>query len=247
MESGGRVGELAISNGLVDLLIERGKLDATHRQRLFALRAASGESDPVILTRLGLVSEPDMAEASAGVITRGRTASAALTENEKGAAKVLEALTSSGIEPRDIKTNRVSLHPVFERNQGGAEPRITGYEAVNQVTLRIRDLAKLGVLLDALVTAGANRVDDLRFSVSEPQSLMDEARKRAVTDARQRAQIMAEAAGATLGQIISIEETGRPMPRPMAMSFDQAAAKSVPVAPGEQDIRASIMARFALE
>ena len=65
MESGGRVGELAISNGLVDLLIERGKLDATHRQRLFALRAASGESDPVILTRLGLVSEPDMAEALA--------------------------------------------------------------------------------------------------------------------------------------------------------------------------------------
>jgi uncharacterized protein YggE len=194
-----------------------------------------------------VAAEPDMAEASAGVITRGRTASAALADNEKAAAKVLEALTSGGIEPRDVKTSRVSLHPVFERNQGGAEARITGYEAVNQVTLRVRDLGKLGALLDALAAAGANRVDQLRFSVSEPHPLMDEARKRAVMDARQRAQIMAEAAGASLGQIVSIEETGQPMPRPMAMPFDQAVAKAVPISPGEQDIRASIMARFALE
>jgi uncharacterized protein YggE len=130
--------------------------------------------------------------------------------------------------------------------QDGSPPRITGYVATNSLRVTVRDLDGLGPLLDAAVSDGANTMDGLMFEVSELSDRQDEARAKAVEDARRKAAILATAAGAELGQVLSISEgvlQGGPVPM-----FETALAErsSVPVAAGQMDIAVTIRAVFAL-
>jgi hypothetical protein len=155
---------------------------------------------------------------------------------------VLERLASAGIEARDVQTTGLSVNPNWQHYSSGDAPRISGFVANNGVTVRVRALDGLGAVLDAAVQDGANQLNGVEFGLQEPRPTQDEARRRAVADARARAELLAEAAGVKLGAIRSINETmAAPMPMPaFRMAADAAPAAPVPVAAGEVATTANV-------
>ena len=183
---------------------------------------------------------PDTAMLSVGVSTEGTTAAAALSANNGRMQAVMMAIRKLGVPDKDIRTSNFSLSPRYA-NSGNEAPRITGYQASNQVEVRLEDVNKLGIALDALVTAGANQMHGVNFLIRNDADLLSQARSAAVAEARAKAQTFAKAAGITLGEILSISESGNEMPQPMyrAESVVVTAAR-VPVATGEQSVSADV-------
>lgn len=189
---------------------------------------------------------PDMAVITLGVRQEDREAQAAMQATSAAVAAMLERLAELGIAPRDLQTRELSLSPVWsERSGSGAERRqITGFVAANTVVVRVRDLAALGGILDAVLAEGANDFGGLRFDLQDPAPLAEEARRRAVADAMARAALLAEAAGVELGPVLSIDEHGGVMPKAeMAMLMSAAGA---PVAAGEVSVTANVSMVFAI-
>ena len=207
--------------------------------------AAHNPSGPVIsVSGTGEVqSAPDVAFVDAGVTTSGATAADALSANTKAMSQLIDTLKAANIEARDIQTSNFSVNPNYvysdERDANGytKPPKIVGYQVSNTVTVRVRDLAALGSILDKAVSVGANTVNNIAFSVADPAELYDQARKEAFKDARAKADLYAEAAGVSLARILNISEQQNynPPPRPYAMkAMAQAdAAAPVPVQAGE--------------
>ena len=192
---------------------------------------------------------PDMATITLGVTTQSPTAGVALSDNSARVAEVLAQLTAAGIEARDIQTSGLSLNPQFnyDTTNGNQTPEIVGYIAMNNVTVRVRALDSLGGVMDAAVKNGANQFNGLVFGLIEPEPSMDEARKRAVADAKRKAALYAEAAGVTLGPILSITESaGYSAPSPMMFKDARASAEAVPVAGGEVGMTAMVTIEYAL-
>jgi uncharacterized protein YggE len=204
-------------------------------------------SSTVTVSGAGSVSAPpDQAEITTGVVTQAPTAAEALAANSQAMERLLQALGGLGIAPRDIQTTNISVSPLRRPGRAGQPPEITGYEVTNQVRVKVRDLARLGRVLDQQVGQGANLVHGIQFGLQEPAPVLDEARKRAMADARRRAELYAAAAGMKLGRVVSVQEAGAAAPRPeMAARATMSAA--VPVAPGEQEIQASVSVTFILE
>jgi uncharacterized protein YggE len=189
---------------------------------------------------------PDMAEITTGVVTQAPTAAPALAANSQAMERLLQALGSLGIPARDIQTTNISVAPLRRPGKDGQPPEITGYEVSNQVRVKVRDLSRLGRVLDAPVGQGANLVYGIRFGLQEPAPWFDEARKLAMADARRKALLYATAAGLKLGRVIAVQEAAAAAPRPeMAPRLTMSAA--VPVAPGEQEIQTSVTVTFTLE
>jgi uncharacterized protein YggE len=177
-----------------------------------------------------------------GVSSQDKTAREAGEVNARQMTAVLTAIKDSGIADRDIQTSRLSLQPQYDPNKGGTA-RLTGFQATNQVTVRIRDIDKLPTVLDRAIAAGANEMSGIEFVVSEQSKLLDQARDDAIADARRKAELYAKAAGAKLGRVVSITEEGTsPPPRPMQAMR----AGAVPVAPGEQTLRAAVTVSYEL-
>ena len=185
---------------------------------------------------------PDTAMIRIGVTSQDKTAREAGEANAKQMTAVLAAIKDAGIADRDIQTSRLSLQPQYDPNKAGTA-RLTGFQATNQVTVRIRDIDKLPAVLDRAIAAGANEMSGIEFVVSEQSKLLDQARDDAIADARRKAEIYAKAAGVKLGRVISITEEGStPTPRPMQTMR----AGAVPVAPGEQTLRAVVTVSYEL-
>jgi uncharacterized protein len=193
---------------------------------------------------------PDAALVSTGVVAESETAAGALKANSAALAKVLEVVRASGVEAKDMQTNGLSLQARYYRPDKPSatdKPRIIGYTAANEVTLRVRDLAKLGELLDKVTVAGANRIDGIAFIVSNQEGLLDEARRKAVADAKDKADLYAQAAGLTLGKVMSLGEESVPGPRPMGRTLMQAAAPApVPVEAGEMTLSVRVRVVWSL-
>lgn len=192
---------------------------------------------------------PDMAIIDLGVFAFAKEASAAMAANSNQMQQVLDRLDRAGVQGRDVQTASLSLNPRWDRRNSSNEgPKVIGYEANNTVTIRIRDLAQLGGLIDELSKAGANRIQGIRFGLQDPKPLIDQARQAAVKDARSKAALYAEAAEVTLGKILSISETSaQPRPQPMARMAMAEAADAVPIAAGELGLSAQITLVYALE
>jgi uncharacterized protein len=189
---------------------------------------------------------PDMAEITTGMVTQAPTAALALAANSQAMERLLQALGALGIAARDIQTTNISVSPLRRQTRDGQPPAITGYEVTNQVRVKVRDLSRLGGVLDQQVGQGANLVHGIQFGRQEPAPLLDEARKRAMADARRKAELYAAAAALKVGRVVAVQEAGAGSPRPeMAQRAMMSAA--VPVAPGEQEIQASVTVTFTLE
>jgi uncharacterized protein len=185
---------------------------------------------------------PDTAMIRLGVGTQEKTAREASEANARQMTGVLAAIKDTGVADRDIQTSRLSLQPQYDPNKSGTA-RLTGFQASNQVTVRIRDIDKLPTVLDRAITAGANEMSGIEFVVSEQSKLLDQARDDAIADARRKADLYAKAAGAKLGRVVSITEEGSaPPPRPI----QALRAGAVPIAPGEQTLRAIVTVSYEL-
>jgi uncharacterized protein YggE len=189
---------------------------------------------------------PDLAQIDAGVTSEARTAREASDANNAAMGKVLLALKGAGIDEQDYQTSRLSLQPQNSQSRPGTPPAIVGYRATNRVTIRLREVGKLASVIDTVVAAGANDIGSIGFMVSQPSKLLDDAREKAVADARRKAEIYAKAAGVTLGAPISITESGLPAPitfRRMAAG----AAESTPIAPGEETLGLTVSVSWAIK
>ena len=188
---------------------------------------------------------PDMAEITTGVVTQAPTAAGALAANNQAMEQLLRSLGALGIAARDIQTTNVSVSPQRRQERDGRPGEIVGYEVVNQVHVKVRELPSLGRVLDQQVAQGANSIQGIRFGLQDPAPLLDEARNRAMTDARRRAGLYAGAAGLKVGRVLSVQEAGAVSSRPEPMG--RVMISAVPVAAGEQEIQASVTVTYALE
>jgi len=188
---------------------------------------------------------PDLAEINGGVTSEAKTAREASEANNAAMGKVLQALKGAGIEEKDIQTARLSLQPQSAPNRSGPSA-IAGYRASNRVTIRVRDVTKVANAIDTLVGAGANEIGGINFVVSQASKLLDEARERAVADARRKAEIYAKAAGVTLGAPLSISEEGNSAPVPYRRMAAGMAA-SAPVAQGEETLAVTVSVSWAIK
>jgi hypothetical protein len=192
-------------------------------------------------------AEPDQARLSSGVTAEADTAEAALTANTEKMKAVVAGLKESGIDAKDIQTSNFNVNPRYTSPKDGAPPVIDGYAVSNQVEVLVRDLKSLGGLLDKLVGLGANQINGLSFVVSKAETLKDEARKEAVANARRRAELLATAAGAEVGEVVSIaEEVSYSGPRPM-MAARAAKADFAPVEAGTETLEARVTVTWKLK
>jgi uncharacterized protein YggE len=196
-------------------------------------------------------ARPDMGVVTVGVVTQAPRARDALAQNSKSMGDVIAAVKETGIESRDIETSQISLQPQYSYPQGGTRepPKLVAYQASNNVTIRVRDLDKLGTLLDRLVTSGANQIRGVELTVAEPGPLRDTARAAAMKDAARKAGILADAAGVRIVRVFSIIEDVPDAPRPIALRMSAEAAggrPAVPIEAGEQEIRGRVTAVFEI-
>lgn len=192
---------------------------------------------------------PDIATLSAGVVTQAADANAAMRANADEMTKVVAAIKAAGIADRDIQTSGVNLNPQY-RYAENQPPAITGYQASNNVNITVRDIAKVGKILDALVATGANQVNGPSFDVDDKESAFDEARRAAVEKARGRAQMYAKALDMRVRRIVSISEgSGYGPPRPvpmMAMAKMESSQADTPISPGESTLSVNLDIVFEL-
>ena len=205
-------------------------------------------------TRLDVVATgevtriPDIARISAGVITQAPTATEALRLNATRMASVRDALRRAGIADRDIQTSTISLQPDYHYAEN-QPPRLNGYRAGNELSIRFRDIAQTGRILDALVAQGANQINGPMLEIDRPEAALDEARIAALANARARADLYARALGTRVRRVISVSEAGMPgIPRPeMAMLRASAGRDVANIDPGEQRVGVSLTVSFELE
>lgn len=223
---------------------------------LAAAQAAAPQRTIFDTTTLDLGAEgvvkaaPDMATVTLGVTASAATAQAASQAEAQKMTAVVSALKARGIEARDIQTSGLSLNASYEFPQN-APRKLTGYEASNRVTIRVRDLARTGPVLDAVVASGANDIQGIAFGLSDPKPLQTEARLQAVSALTAKAQLYASATGMKIVRLVNLTEgsDGAPPPMPMfkAMSARAAAAEAVtPVEGGEIEVRATVTATYEL-
>ena len=200
----------------------------------------------VIVVGEGSVSlAPDYAAIRSGVTTRGKTAKEASDANAKIMVAMTAALRDAGIEQNDIQTQRFSVQPVYTQ-QPNAESKLSGFSVVNQVGVTVRQIAKLGDILDRLVAAGATDIGNVEFLHSDRSKALDQAREAAVADARRKAEAYAHAAALSLGRVAWIsEDSGFAPPLPMtAMRAAGGFGAAVPIAPGEDTLHVRITVGF---
>lgn len=191
---------------------------------------------------------PDIATVSAGVVTQAADGDTALRRNAEQMNKVLAAVKAAGVAERDIQTSGIGLHPQY-RYQDNQPPQITGYQASNTLNLKLRDVTRVGQVLDALVASGANQVNGPTFGIDDPEPLYDQARVAALKLAQARAQTYAKALGLRVHRVVSLNEGGGampPMPMPRMAMVKAEAFDSTPVAPGESSVSVQLNVVFEL-
>lgn len=217
---------------------------------LVGLSAAAPAAEPARLVAVGtgvVSTPPDSAVFRAGVSVTERDASAALAAANRVVASIRKVLDDTGIDLANIRTVQFNVVPQYgPRKKNGQPATLSGYLVSHVLSISTTELANLGELLDHVVGAGANVIQNVNFTNSEPARFQEEARRLAVKDAKRQAEIMAKAAGQQLGDIVLIQPTGttsgRPRPHPGARMM----SVGVPVAAGENEYRASVTVEYSL-
>lgn len=192
---------------------------------------------------------PDIATLSAGVVTEAAEGNTAMRQNAQQMDKVVAALRAAGIAERDVQTSGINLGPRYHYGDK-QPPKITGYQASNTVSVKVRDITRLGKVLDALAAQGANQINGPSFEIDQPEPVRDEARLKALKQAQDRAQTYAKALGLQVRRVVSISENGGGGFRPVMMAARSAplaaAEMDTPVSPGETTVSVNLDVVFEL-
>ena len=185
--------------------------------------------------------QPDLARVTVGVETSGADLARAQAENASQTQTVLDRLKALGIAERDLQTVGYHIAPQYERDGN----TLSGYRVANVVRATVRDLGRLGEIIDAAVAAGANRVHGIAFDISDREDALRRAREAAVQDARTEAEQLARAAGVQLGEVVSIAESGD-IARLGMEARAAAAAPGTPIEPGQSTVRVVVQVRYEI-
>ena len=211
----------------------------------FAQEAQTG----ITVSGQGVVAmAPDMATIRVGVTERADLASDAMAQTSEKVAAILAQLDTLGVAGLDRQTSGLYLRPVYDNRprDDNASQQVIAYEAGNTVSVKVRDLTKLGTLLDAVIAEGANDFNGLQFSLQDNAEALIAARKAAVADAMARAAQLAEAAGVTLGDVVRMSESSQGF-QPMEMKSSQMRSMDMPIATGEIDVSAQVTMQFEIK
>jgi uncharacterized protein YggE len=205
--------------------------------------AASGGNRRITVVGTGQVTgTPDVADVTIGVSARAKTAADALGVANDRAAKVIATLRDAGVADDDLQTSGLSILPTFDLDT------ITGYEVTNTVHARLRDIARIGAIIDAAARVAGDeiRVQGISFTIDDDSDLLETARTRAVKRARSQAEQLASAAGVEVGDVLSIDEGGVSIPVQYRAADSASAEGSVPVEPGSQTVSLQATVVFAI-
>ncbi|WP_426755812.1 SIMPL domain-containing protein [Myxococcus sp. Y35] len=197
-------------------------------------------------------AQPDEAFIDVAVETLAPNVKAAGEQNAKRMEKVISALTSAGIARRDIQTRNYSVYPDYAPpvpNQ--TEPKLRGYRVSNLVSVHVKDLSRVGNLLDKALEAGANRVDSVRFGLSRQEAVQGEALRQAVARARKSADVLAASLNVKLGAVLDASTVTEPpqlYPARFAMAeVADARGMATPIQPEEQTVQAKVTLVYVIE
>ncbi|MCI4589829.1 SIMPL domain-containing protein [Sphingobium sp. BYY-5] len=214
------------------------------------------ETAPVVTLNVteSVEAAPDVATVGTGVQSRAPTAAQAMRDNATKTESLIAALAKAGIAKKDIQTSGINLGAQYDYNNRDGDasgPRFLGYEASNQLTVKLHDVRQVGKLLDAMVTAGATNVNGPSFSIENPAPLQAQARANALKSAKAQADFYAQAAGYRSARLLSISESNSggnpPMPMMASARFKAEAAADTPVEPGQVSASVSLTVQYALE
>ncbi|SCW88201.1 hypothetical protein SAMN02927924_03648 [Sphingobium faniae] len=216
------------------------------------------ETAPVVTLNITETVEaaPDIATVGTGVQTRAPTAQQAMTDNAAKMDSLIAALTKAGIARKDIQTSGINLNAQYDysnRDGDNSGPRFLGYEASNQLSVKLRDVKRVGSLLDTMVKAGATNINGPSFSIDDPTPMIAQARATALKTAQARADFYAQASGFRSARLVAISEgnSGGNPPIPMMQSArfkaDAASAVPTPVEPGQVGSSVTLTVQYALD
>jgi hypothetical protein len=196
-----------------------------------------------------VLAPPDEAELYFGASALESDAKVALDTASTAADRIISAVKGAGVKAEDVQTSNVSVFPEYSYGDEGKAPEVTAYRANVQVRVKVRDIEKIGAIIGAASDAGATDIGGPSFMLSDDSDLRNKAVEDAIADARTRAEVMAKAAGKTLGEIISVSETGVSIP---PILYERAAAaydtaEAVPIEPGQLEISAGVTVVFELK
>ena len=212
-------------------------------QRLATANAAEGPNRTITVIGEGTAAaSPDLARVSIGVTTSAPTATEATKENNDKMTGIINTLKDLGIADKDIQTTNYSISPEFS-SQKGETNQITGYRVSDTVQVTVRNLDKIGTVLDQVTQAGANNISGISFSIENPATLRAEARAQAFADAQARAEDLAKLGGVQLGEILSISESTGGGPVPVA----NALSSTAPIQPGQIEVHTQIQVIYAIQ
>ncbi len=194
---------------------------------------------------------PDLALLSLSVMREAKTAREALNANNDAMAAVIAAMKAAGIAERDLQTAGIQINPRYNytnKPDGNQEAELIAYQVTNTLSVRVRDIAKTGEILDKAVSLGVNQGGGISFTNENPTTVVTEARKKAVADAIAKAKTLAEAAGVSVGKVLEItDQSYAPPPMPMNAKAYDAAGASVPVQAGENAYKVMVNVTFELK
>ena len=186
---------------------------------------------------------PDRATILVGVETRGATAAAAGSQNARVQKSILDSLKAMGISADQLTTQNYSVNPEMQYPQSGGPGKMTGYVVSTVARVELKRIDEAAPVVDAALAKGANQINSIQFSSSTASEARRTAMADAVRDARADADVLAKAAGGTLGPVIEITSNAppiRPMFADVAMRGMAKAAAPTPIEPGEQVISANV-------
>ena len=220
-----------------------------------------GTQHTITITAEGKVTAaPDIATMNASVQVQDSTAAAATAKLNTKASAVVGYVKVQGIDAKDITTSNYNVSPQYDYTNmiPAKQPSVTGYMATETVTIKIRDLTKVGSLIDGVVQNGANNIDGINYTFDNPDNIREQARELALTNAKAKAESLASAAGVQLGKLVTFSEQSATTPYPVPYAMNSVAspagigggAKVAPVAPSEpgtQDITADVSVTYAIK
>lgn len=214
-------------------------------------RSDSPEPTLTVSGRGEVMARPDRARVRLGAEAQAPTAAQAQSQVNAIMQRALQQIRAVGIEDRKIQTTGLQMFPVYERQRAGEEtaPRVVAYRASNTIQVEVDDLPLVGRVVDAGMTAGANRIEGIDFDLRDDQAARAQALQRAVAEARAKANVLAAAAGVRLAGVQDIQEGGvdiMPPPRPYGDAMMMRAEVATPIQPGEMRVQASVTMRYRI-
>ncbi len=211
----------------------------------------SSQQEGIWVSGRGVVTvTPDIAILRLGIEAEEASVAIAQSQATKAMEEVMAALTDNGVAEKDIQTQYFSIRRVTKWDRVKEEETVVGYRVTNTVSAKIREIDKAGIIIDAVAVAGGDltRIDSINFSVDDPSAYYEEAREKAMADAKAKAAQLAELAGAKLGKATYISESSQaPPPIYRQDIYEEAiSASSTPISPGEMEISLTVQVTYAL-